>query len=611
MSVVYDDLQAVPAELRHAIHQLLLRALKQESLQQSQEILKSGIRQLQKNFDPAITQDLLIRIYRADAGQYGLPAETPATLRKIRLKPMRSQSGIQSVAVLTKPFPCPGQCIFCPNDVRMPKSYIASEPGAQRAERNSFDPYLQTYNRLQALYNMGHDPSKIELIILGGTWSDYPEPYQIWFIAECFRALNDFGAGRDIRDEILEAIKKTAKTIHRAQNRVINSDDIAIDGRELNTKENYNQVVAKHYLLPERLMQSTDIARPEVATWDELEMLHRENENAPVRCVGLTIETRPDNISEKEVLRIRRLGATKTQIGFQSLNDEVLEKNKRGHDVAATRRAVAMLRQAGFKIHAHWMPNLYGSNPEMDREEYGVLFSDPDFKPDELKIYPCALIPSAELMQYHERGEWYSYSEETLNELLAYCLTHTPEWARLTRVVRDIPSTETVDTHIKTNQRQLVQNALQKQGSADKMQDIRAREIRRQTPTEPITLKVTEYDTAVSKEHFIQFVDAQNRILGFCRLSLPTTSNTFAELQDAAIIRELHVYGLTEKVGQSGHSQAQHLGLGKQLLEKAESIARAANFERIAVISAIGTRGYYAKRGYSLRELYQHKNLTT
>lgn len=161
-----------------------------------------------KNFDPAITQDLLIRIYRADAGQYGLPAETPATLRKIRLKPMRSQSGIQSVAVLTKPFPCPGQCIFCPNDVRMPKSYIASEPGAQRAERNSFDPYLQTYNRLQALYNMGHDPSKIELIILGGTWSDYPEPYQIWFIAECFRALNDFGAGRDIRDEILEAIKK-------------------------------------------------------------------------------------------------------------------------------------------------------------------------------------------------------------------------------------------------------------------------------------------------------------------------------------------------------------------------------------------------------------------
>ncbi|MCD8484522.1 GNAT family N-acetyltransferase [Candidatus Woesebacteria bacterium] len=270
-----------------------------------------------------------------------------------------------------------------------------------------------------------------------------------------------------------------------------------------------------------------------------------------------------------------------------------------------------MLRQAGFKIHAHWMPNLYGSNPEMDREEYGVLFSDPDFKPDELKIYPCALIPSAELMQYHERGEWYSYSEETLNELLAYCLTHTPEWARLTRVVRDIPSTETVDTHIKTNQRQLVQNALQKQGSADKMQDIRAREIRRQTPTEPITLKVTEYDTAVSKEHFIQFVDAQNRILGFCRLSLPTTSNTFAELQDAAIIRELHVYGLTEKVGQSGHSQAQHLGLGKQLLEKAESIARAANFERIAVISAIGTRGYYAKRGYSLRELYQHKNLTT
>ncbi len=606
VSVAYD-LTSISPDLRTEIRELLVHILAESTQKKSRAVAEKGLRQLRKKHSQSVPHDLLIRVYRADAGSYGLPPETPQNLKKLRLKPMRSQSGIQSVAVLTKPFPCPGQCIFCPNDVRMPKSYIASEPGAQRAERNSFDPYLQTYNRLQALYNMGHDPSKIELIILGGTWSDYPEPYQIWFIAECFRALNDFGSGVDQRDEILRAIEKTAHTVHRSQNRVINSDEIAIDGRKFGNNENYNQVIAKHYFLPERLMKSEEIARPETTSWEELESLQRENERAQVRCVGLTVETRPDNISPQEVMRIRRLGATKTQIGFQSLNDTVLELNKRGHDVAATRRAVALLRQAGFKIHAHWMPNLYGSSPEMDREEYGTLFSDPDFKPDELKIYPCALIPSAELMQYHERGEWHSYSEETLNDLLAYCLTHTPEWARLTRVVRDIPSTETVNTNIKTNQRQLVQDTLKAQNAV--LHDIRAREIKRDQPVDPISLKTTVYDTQVSTEHFIQFVDANNRILGFCRLSLPTTENIYPELQDSALIRELHVYGITEKVGESGSSQAQHLGLGKQLLAKAEDIALNHSFNSIAVISAIGTREYYRRRGYVDGVLYLHKKL--
>ena len=253
------------------------------------------------------------------------------------------------------------------------------------------------------------------------------------------------------------------------------------------------------------------------------------------------------------------------------------------------------------------MPNLYGSTPEMDTNEYHTLFNDPDFKPDELKIYPCALIPSAELMQYYERGEWESYSEQTLNELLQYCLMHTPEWARLTRVVRDIPSTETVATNIKTNQRQLVQDRLRADGAV--LRDIRAREIRRNLPTEPISLKVTEYPTQVSTEHFLQFVDAENRILGFCRLSLPTTDNPFEELRNAAIIRELHVYGLTEKVGDSGSSQAQHLGLGKKLLQRAEDIARENGFSKIHVISAIGTREYYRKRGYQDGDLYQYKML--
>lgn len=605
MSVVYDADSKIAEKIRHDIHLLLQVVLNEQEVSRCQELLKTGLRQLSKKYDRTFSQDEIIKVYRTDAGKFDLPPESPQNLRKIRIKPMRSHSGIQSVAVLTKPFPCPGKCIFCPNDIRMPKSYIASEPGAQRAERNSFDPYLQTYNRLQALYNMGHDPSKIELIILGGTWSYYPEAYQIWFIKECFRALNDFGLGNDDRPRIEQDIEKTVKTVHREQNRLINDQEIAVDGRKLTSS--YNQVVAKHYLLPEQIQEKQALPRREQATWEELEKEQINNEKGEVRCVGLTIETRPDNISEEEVLRVRRLGATKTQIGFQSLNDTVLELNKRGHDVAATRKAVALLRQAGFKIHAHWMPNLYGSNPEMDRTEYDTLFTDPDFKPDELKIYPCALIPSAELMQYYEAGKWESYSEETLNELLQYCLTHTPEWARLTRVVRDIPSTETVATNIKTNQRQLVQDRLRADGAI--LRDIRAREIRRQTPIAPITLKTETYVTQVSTECFLQFVDAQNRILGFCRLSLPTTPNPFQELQDSALIRELHVYGLTEKVGQSGNSKAQHLGLGKQLLEEAEKVAKENNFKKIQVISAIGTREYYRKRDYQDGKLYQYKVL--
>jgi elongator complex protein 3 len=500
----------------------------------------------------------------------------------------------------------------------MPKSYLADEPGAQRAERNAFDPYLQTYNRLVAYQNTGHQTEKVEIIVLGGTWSYYPEPYQIWFITECFRAMNDFSEGRDDRDVIsarYEVVKERLQaaneklgraTQHVAtDNPIENKVELAayqVHGEKID--ETYNQVVSLLYTAPEKV---SGVDQLQTATWDELEVQQKLNETSKSRCVGLVIETRPDNISEAEVRRIRRLGCTKTQIGFQSLNDMVLVANKRGHDVSATRRAVKLLRQAGFKIHAHWMPNLHGSTPELDKADYVKLFSDPDFCPDELKIYPCSLIESAELMQYYQRGEWRPYSEMELLDVLGFCLMNTPRYCRLTRVIRDIPSTDIVVGNKKTNFRELVEKELQKAG--EKSQNIRAREIRgRSVTAEELQLKETLYPAAVSTELFLEYVaphDGTELIAGFLRLSLPTTKNFMSELQDCAIIREVHVYGQSVGIGQRDEGKAQHLGLGTKLIERAKVLAAKHGFKKLAVISAIGTREYYRQRGFVDDGLYQ------
>jgi elongator complex protein 3 len=342
------------------------------------------------------------------------------------------------------------------------------------------------------------------------------------------------------------------------------------------------------------------------ANWDELLEQQKKNETAKVRNVGLVIETRPDNISETEVLRIRKLGCTKTQIGFQSLQDSVLDLNKRGHDVAATRRAVGLLRQAGFKIHAHWMANLYGSSVEKDIQDYVTLFEDNDFKPDELKIYPCSLIGSAELMQYFEKGLWKPYTYDELLKVLTFAFESTPEYCRLTRVIRDIPSTDIVAGNKLTNFRQIAENDLLKNGKKSK--DIRAREIKqREVCEDEIELDVTQYETTVSTEVFLQYVTKDDHsIAGFLRLSLPKKPSFIGEIADEAMIREVHVYGNLVTIGSKSEGNTQHLGLGTRLITEAKRIAAKNNFKKLAVISAVGTREYYRSRGFSDGELYQH-----
>lgn len=506
---------------------------------------------------------------------------------RLRMRPVRTLSGVTPVTVLTKPFPCPGTCIFCPNDVRMPKSYLADEPGAQRAEDNRFDPYLQTWNRLDAYRSMGHPTDKVELIVLGGTWSHYPERYQRWFVTRCFEAMNDFGAGRDRRD--------AAGSVDADFRRVP-----AIEGASVEVGA-YNRAIGAHL----ESQHGALLDATESASGESLTAAQRENEHAGTRCVGLVLETRPDRIDPDEVQRLRALGATKVQLGVQSLDDDILLANQRGHDTAATRRAFACLRRAGFKIHAHWMPNLLGADAASDARDFRRLFDDPAFRPDELKLYPCMLIESAELARHHARGEWWAYDDETLVDLLGECIAATPRWCRLTRVIRDFSSHDVVAGTHTANLREVAERRLHAAGTA--IHEIRRRELRGEAPAAGgLRLHETRFDTEVGTDWFLEWVDAEDRLAGFLRLTLPTQVD-LAELEGAALIREVHVYGASLPLGRRDARAPQHSGLGARLIDRAARIASGAGFERLAVISAIGTRAYYRRLGFRDGALYQFR----
>ncbi|MEP7103791.1 MAG: tRNA uridine(34) 5-carboxymethylaminomethyl modification radical SAM/GNAT enzyme Elp3 [Candidatus Dojkabacteria bacterium] len=517
-------------------------------------------------------------------------------ISKIRMKPTRSISGVTTVTVLTKPFACPGQCIFCPNDVRMPKSYIATEPGAQRALFNRFSPYLQVYGRLQAYKNNGHPIEKIELLILGGTWSYYTEKYKLWFIHECFRAMNDFSL---LSAPSAEEDVTLDHTIKEELNNDIN-DTL----RQKIGNKPYNQlIVSKEYkeLFAKNIVDETEVS------WEDLFKQQEINSHGIVRCVGLVLETRSDVINEKETLMMRQLGATKIQVGIQTLDDKISKMNKRGENKDQVAKAFEFLRAAGFKIHAHMMPNLYGATPEIDLKVYKELFDSLDFKPDELKIYPTSIIKHTELSDRWQEGKFIPYTTEELIKLLADMMEQTPEYCRITRVIRDIPSTEIESGNLTTNLREVVEHILKKDGRANP--NIRAREIKgKQVSFADLKLDIIEYETKNTTEYFLQYITEQRQIAGFLRLSIPKENKENGitpELNNAAIIREIHVYGPSLNLGKDSSGQAQHLGLGTKLIERAKQMAKEKGFKKLAVISSIGTREYYEKRGFELGEFYQ------
>jgi elongator complex protein 3 len=483
---------------------------------------------------------VLVAAYRQLVAGGEWPADE-ALLASLRTKPVRTLSGVSTVTVLTKPYPCPGRCVFCPTDDRMPKSYLPDEPGAARAFQNQFDPYEQVRSRIDSLEANGHPTDKVELLILGGTWSAYRRDYQAWFVQRCLDAMN----------ECVSSSLEDAQTI---------------------------------------------------------------NETAQHRNVGLVIETRPDEITVEELVNLRRLGVTKVQMGAQSLDDHVLSLNQRGHTAADTRRAVALLRAAGFKIVLHWMPNLLGATLDSDRQDFARLWQE-GYCPDEIKIYPTQLLETAELYQYWQRGEYQPYSTEELVQLIADFKTTIPPYCRVNRVIRDIPSPHVVAGNRRTSLRQDALAELARRGVS--CQCIRCREVRGQS-FDPSALFLDDivYTPVGAEEHFLQFITPSNQIAGYLRLSLPQDKTGLGlpalgieDLEQAALVREVHVFGQSLPVGEEQAGAAQHIGLGTRLLKRAEEIANQNGYKKLTVISAIGTRNYYQNRGFERGELYLVKPL--
>jgi elongator complex protein 3 len=535
------------------------------------------LRQFPKNNNSLYARDELLRDYEYYS-KAALIEYRKDVADELRLKPTRTISGVTPVSLLTKPYPCPGKCIFCPNDLNMPKSYITSEPGAQRAARNAFDPYLQTYNRLLALQNIGHTVEKVELIILGGTWSSYPLNYRIWFLTRCFQALNDFPNKDD-----------------RPHKKTLLPEDL-----QMRLAKNYNAEV-----------EILDDA-PNDISWQDLFLAQTQNESAKCRNVGLVIETRPDVVNRIEVINLREMGVTKIQMGIQSLDDDILKANKRGTSEEIIKNAVALCRSAGLKIHLHWMPNLYKATVTSDKNDYLKIWEL--LQPDELKIYPTSVIKGTPLFDLYSKGEYSPYTTEQLNDLLKFCLTHTPTYCRLSRIIRDIPSNQIAAGNKVTNLRQTIEQALIAQETPCRC--IRCREIRgKKVAVEDLKLNILPFETAIGKEYFISYdAKTQDKLAGFLRLFLSDSINNFPpispELNNAAIIREVHVYGKALGIGEVSGNKPQHLGLGKKMIAEAEKIANKMGFNKICIISAIGTRAYYAKLGYSLEGTYMTKILS-
>ena len=482
-----------------------------------------------------LSKHTLITAYRNQVKD-GTRQQDRDLLKKIRLKPMRTMSGVTTVTVLTKPYPCPGQCIFCPDYEEMPVSYLPDEPGAMRALFHQYDPFSQVTSRIEALYEIGHPTDKIELLVLGGSWTAYQDDYQTWFIKRCFDAMNGV----------------ESETLEQAQ---------------------------------------------------EL------NEQAQHKNVGLVLETRPDLITLAELSRMRQLGVTKVQLGIQSLDNHILELNQRGHTVEEAMSGVALLRAAGFKIVLHWMPNLLGATIDSDRRDFAHLWQD--FAPDEIKIYPTQLLKNTQLYNIWERGEYTPYTTEELIQLIADIKPTIPRYCRVNRVVRDIPSPNVVEGNKRTSLRQDIQLELSRRGEI--CQCIRCREVRGQE----IDITTLEFNDQVyfsngCEEHFLSYDTVDDHLAGFLRLSLPGSAavNTgIKDLEGAAIIREVHIYGESLPVGQEKEGAAQHAGLGTALLIEGEKIAAEKGFQNIAVISAVGTRRYYLDRGYQRGDLYLVKHL--
>ena len=481
----------------------------------------------------------------------------------LKTKPMRTISGIANIAIMARPAPCGGGCIYCPKGKDAPQSYTGKEPATRRAIRNEYDPYDQVHDRLSQYEKNGHSIDKSKLIVMGGTFPFQDPEYQREFLKEAFNGFNTYRAGSEKSD-----------------------GEESVDSSEV----------------------------PASGKVDTLEEAKKINETAEIRNVGVTFETRPDICETEHIDRILEMGGTRTEMGVQTVFDETHEITNRGHGMDKVIESTRRLKNAGFKVAYHLMLGLPGEGYEEDIEKFKKTFSDPDLQPDEIKIYPCEVIQGTELYRQYEEGDFDPIDDEEAKERLKKAQKDIiPPYVRVKRVMRDIPSTEVDAGPQLTNMRQMALQELRQEG--ERCRCIRCREVghvKRTHDLEPekenIELVERDYEASGGHEYFQSFEDAEaDIILGFTRLRAPSESFRPEIDKDALIVRQLKVMGSATDIGSEG--EVQHKGYGKRLMENAEEKAQDLGREKIVVISAVGTREYYRKLGYEKEGPYMVKNL--
>ncbi|NHJ46740.1 MAG: tRNA uridine(34) 5-carboxymethylaminomethyl modification radical SAM/GNAT enzyme Elp3 [Asgard group archaeon] len=452
-------------------------------------------------------------------------------------KPSRTLSGVAVVAVMTEPRPCPhGKCTMCPGgpEENSPQSYTGFEPAAMRGRMYNYDPFDQVKARIQQLDSIGHNTSKIDLIIMGGTFPASPLEYQESFIKGCLDGVID---------------------------------------QKTNT-----------------INESIQLA-----------------ESSKKRCIGITVETRPDTCSLENLKQSLNWGVTRVEVGVQIANDGVYNRINRGHTVKDVTHAFKWLRDLGLKVTAHVMVGLPGIDWKEELNDFKLLMKDPRFIPDELKIYPLMLMENTKLFEEYKEGKYEPLTfDETVKRVAEYKLNTLPS-IRIKRVLRDIPAPRIFAGPKKSDLREYAQRHIESLGK--KCQCIRCREVGHQQikgiyPSEKdIELIHREYDASDGKEIFISYEDtSQDIILGFLRLRHPSQDIVIDEVKENpfSIIRELHVYGAVVGVGEQSDMRVnwQHRGYGTKLIDEAIELSKSNGSELLLVTSGIGVREYYAKRGF-------------
>ncbi|RLG12012.1 tRNA uridine(34) 5-carboxymethylaminomethyl modification radical SAM/GNAT enzyme Elp3 [Candidatus Pacearchaeota archaeon] len=473
-------------------------------------------------------------------------------------KPSRTISGITPVAVMLPPRKCEhGMCVYCPN-LNVPQSYTPKSPVVMRAKLVNYNAFKQVQGRLQAFKAMHHPVDKIELIIMGGTFLEYPSKFQEDFIKNCYDGLNN----------------KISKNLEEA--------------KKINEKSNH-------------------------------------------RCVALCIETRPDKCIQF-IDKMRKWGATRVELGVQIIDDKIYKLVNRGHTTKEVIEATKALKNAGFKVGYHIMPGLPGSNPKKDLKLFKKLFSDENFKPDQLKLYPCQVMPGSELENWYWKKKYKPYTKKQTEEILIEMLKNTPRYCRVMRVMREIPPEYIIAGTTRIDLRAEIEKKLRK--NKIKLKEIRYREIgfalrdalrKKKKINLDLKLKITKYKASGGKEFFLEIVNSGTKsqvsslkqernkediLFGLLRLriypkealSCPPLPRKSKLKEKSAIIRELHVYGKALKIGQKLKIASQHQGLGKWLMKEAEKIVKEQNIKELKVISGVGVREYYKKLGYKLEK---------